>query len=42
MKSVLCIETSISAATCLYKLSGRQSDTVAVVISADGDSFITK
>lgn len=42
VKSVLCVETSKTAATCLYKLSGGQSDTVSVVISADGGSFISK
>jgi hypothetical protein len=42
VKSVLCVETSKTAATCLWKLSGGQAGTDSVAISPDGDRFITK
>ena len=42
VKSLVCVETSRTAATCLYKLSDGQSDTDSVVISPDGSRFITR
>jgi hypothetical protein len=42
VKSLVCVETSKTAATCLWKLSDGTSGTDGVAISADGSRFITK
>lgn len=42
VKSLVCVETSNTAATCLWKLSDGTSGTDGVAISADGSRFITK
>jgi hypothetical protein len=42
VKSLTCVETSHTAATCLWKLSDGTSGTDEVAISADGSRFITK